>query len=50
MKLTNSWALDLTCSSVIMEIFSSCFKFSRSLFWHVHMHVIFLGVTLQHCI
>ena len=33
MKLTNAWAFGLMCCSlVIMEIFSSCFKFSRYLF------------------
>ena len=42
MKLTNAWAFDfMCCSLVIMDIFSSCFKFSRSLFWHLHIHVIF---------
>ena len=53
MKLTNAWAFDfMCCSLVIMDIFSSCFKFSRSLFWHLHIHVIFFFflVTLQHCI
>lgn len=63
MKLTNAWAFDfMCCSLVIMDIFSSCFKFSRSLFWHVHIHVIFfffffghitalyLGGTHTHCI
>ena len=62
MKLTNAWAFDfMCCSLVIMDIFSSCFKFSRSLFWHLHIHVIFffffghikalyLGGTHTHCI
>lgn len=55
MKLTNAWALDLMCSLVIMEIFSSCFKFSRSFlarsyscdfffFWS-HYSIVFRGNT-----
>lgn len=50
MKLANSWALGLMCSLVIMEIFSSCFKFCRSLFWHIHMHVIFGGHITALCL
>ena len=62
MKLTNAWAFGLMCCSlVIMEIFSSCFKFSRYLFLACsyscdfffgggHITALYLGGTHTHCI